>query len=644
MYPLLKIAHRLPTYSLSFYSNLIDHCLSLKSLDLAKSIHGQLIKLGFNSHTFLGNRCIDLYAKVGISNDALKAFDEIPNRNIFSWNICLSVFVKSGDIERARSLFDEMPERDVVSWNSMISGYAANGFVEHALEIFLEMQRVGIRPSVYTFSILVSCVRSACCGKEIHASMIRNEVNLSNVVVGNSLIDMYGKLGLVEYAIVVFLYMEEVDVISWNSVILGCCKSGCEELALNQFCLMKAAGHSPDEFTLSEVITVCSNLQDLRKGKQIFALCMKLGFLSNTIVSSAAIDLFSKCNRWEDSVRAFEEVDLWDSALCNSMISTHARHGFEENAIKFFIHTLRGNIRPTEFTLSCVLSSASVFLPVELGSQLHSLAVKFGFEADPIVASSLVEMYSKYGLIDSAKNIFAQIAVKDLICWNTMIMGLTYSGKAIESLGLFNDLLDIGTQPDEITLSGVLLACSFGGFIDEGMTIFASMQKEYGVIPTDEHYACIVDMMSRAGKLNEVVSILDTISYEPNALIWGSILDACGFHGELELTERVAERMMELEPDSSLPYLVLAQAYEMRGKWESLVRVRKAMKERRTKKVVGCSWIGIRNHLFGFKSNQIFHHGGKDIYFILRLLKWAMEDEGYVYPHYSKVGAEAGEG
>ncbi|KAF8411716.1 hypothetical protein HHK36_004274 [Tetracentron sinense] len=643
MYPFLIRAHGAHTTSLSSYSHLIDHCLSLKSLAFSKFIHAQLVKVGFNTHTFLGNRFLDLYSKFGTMNNALQAFEDIPVKNSITWNVLLRAFFKFGHLESARNLFDSMPERDVVSWNSMISGYASNGFADNALGLFSEMQSVGVRPSGFTFSIAMSCVSSAHHGKQIHGSMIRSGLNLSNVVLGNALIAMYGKLRLVDYAFDVFFTMEELDLISWNTLISGCNNSGYSELALNLFCLVRSAGNSLDQFTISTVITVCSNLRDLEKGKQVFALCIRMGFLSNSIVSSATIDMFSKCDRLEDSVRLFEEIDRWDSALCNSMILCYARHGLKEDALQLFVLTVRQNFRPTEFTLSSVLSSASGLLPVEQGTQIHSLVLKLGLESDTIVSSSLVDMYTKSGLIDSALKIFAKIGIRDLVSWNTMILGFTRNGRAVDALEIFKELLERGPAPDRITLTGVLFACSYGGFIDEGRSIFSSMEKKYGVIPEPEHYACIVYMMVRAGKLTEAMEIIETMPHERSGLVWGSMLRACGIHADLKLTERVAERVMELEPQSSLPYLVLAQMYGMRGRWESMSRVRKAMKERGVKKVTGSSWIGIKNYVYVFKANQILHYGGESIYSILRLLIWEMEDQGYVYQQYDEVVRDGGE-
>ncbi|XP_060198382.1 pentatricopeptide repeat-containing protein At1g43980, mitochondrial [Lycium barbarum] len=622
MYPFIQRAYKYHTHSFSFYSRLITQCpLFRNSSNSLQILHGKLIKLGFNKNTFLGNCCLDLYSKVGAKNDALKVFNEIPNKNVVSWNMCLKVLVKFCDLHSARNLFDEMPERDVVSWNSMISGYGLYGLFENALGVFLEMQKYGIRPSGYSFSILISYVEFAFHGKEIHGNMLRNGVDLSNVVVGNTLIDMYGKVGLVDYATGVFLAMETVDVISWNSLISSCCKSGYEDTALSYFCLMRACRYLPDEFTMSSALIGCSNLRSLEKGKQILCLCIKMGFLCNTIVSSAAIDLFSNCNRIEDSVRIFEDSNIWDTALCNSMISSYALNSLEENALRLFVLTLRENIRPTEFTLSCILSCATAF-PVDMGIQAHSLVIKLGFVLDPIVSTSLVDMYSKHGLIDSASNIISDLLTRDLISWNTMIFGLAINGEPTKSLSLYYELLEVGGQPDRITLTAVLLACSYGGFVDEGIAIFSSMEEEYGVRPGIEHYTCVVDMMTRAGKLKEAGDVLQNMPHEPNSEIWESILLACDIYGDLKETEKVAGKIMELAPESSLPYLVLAQVYESRGRWESLVRVRKEMKERIEKRITSYSWISVRNCVITFQANQILSCGSKDIgiYSTLRLL------------------------
>ncbi|XP_077251474.1 tetratricopeptide repeat (TPR)-like superfamily protein [Tasmannia lanceolata] len=628
--------------SISLYSNLITHCLSLNSLISAQSIHAQLIKVGFNHHTFLGNRLVELYSKVGTIKDAFQAFDEIPNKNVISWNILVMGFFKIGSFVNARQLFDEMPERDVVSWNSMISGYALNGFSECALEVFSEMNEVGMRANGFTFSIIVSCVSSAYHGKQIHGNILRNAMNSSNLVVGNSLIDMYGKLMLIDYAFGVFLTMEELDVVSWNSMIWACNKCSYRKWALDHFWSMRNAGFSPDDFTVSTVITVCANLRDLEKGKHVFAQCIRMGFLSNSIVSGAIIDMFSKCNRLEDSIQLFEEMPIWDLVLCNCMIAGYARHGFPAEALQLFVLTLRENFRPTEFTLATVLSSTSFLLLAELGTQIHSLVLKLGSDLDHIVASSLVDMYAKSGLIDYASEIFSKMGIRDLVSWNTMIMGFAQNGRGLEALRVFEELCKSGPPPDRITLGGVLLACGQGGLINEAWSVFSSMEEKYGVTRGIEHYTYMVDMLGRAGKLTEAMEMIETMPHEPSPLIWEVLLGACRIHGSVKFAQMVAERLMELEPRSSLAYLVLAQIYATKGRWESVARVRKDMKERGVNKAIGCSWIGIKNHIFDFKANQILHCGGEAMFSLLRLMVWEMRNEGYVSQQYT-VDGDGGE-
>ncbi|KAD3338152.1 hypothetical protein E3N88_33673 [Mikania micrantha] len=540
----------------------------------------------------------------------------------------MRVFIDFGDIKCARQVFDEMPERDVVSWNSMIAGYFSGGFEYHALEMFMKMHTFRVTPSTHTYSIVLSFVPSVCHGMEIHCNLITKGVAFSSIVVGNSLIDMYCKYGFVDYAFGVFLDMEEIDVISWNSLITGCCKSGHKDMAFNQFCIMRT-NYSPDAFTVSSALTACFGVQDLAKGIQIFCLIIKSGFLSNTIVSSAAINMFSKCESIKDSVSVFNEVDLWDSAVCNSMISSFTYHQLEENAMRVFVLSLNKNIKPTEFTLSCLLSCASLFLPPVEGTQLHCLVVKLGFEQDHVISSSLIEMYSKCGLSDAAKVIFDHMVIIDLISWNSMILGFAYNGRTVESLELFGELLKTGPSPDEVTMTAVLLACTHGSLIDKGLYFFHTMVNKYAVKPTDAHFTFIAEMMIRAGEVDKTIKMIATMPDGINSYICKLILGSAWIQGDLELTEQVAERLVKLEPKSLFAYMVLVKVYETSGRWESAARVKKAMKDRNVRKVVGCSWIGV-DGLFVFKENEVIHHGGEDVYSTLRLLLQDIEEEGCV--------------
>ncbi|XP_008810930.2 pentatricopeptide repeat-containing protein At1g43980, mitochondrial-like [Phoenix dactylifera] len=617
-------------FDISSFSILIGHCLSLNSLPSAQTLHSNLIKTGLHRHTFLANRLLDLYSRLGSTTSALRVFDEIPSKNAFSFNILLALLSKTGRIHEARQLFEEMPLRDTVSWNSIISGYISNGLFDEASELLYEMQELGARFSEYTLSLAASCVSDARHAKQVHGFLIRSGSNSSNTVVGNALIDMYGRVGVVGYACGVFRAMEDLDVISWNSMISVYGNSGHGEKALECFRSMRAHGFPIDEFTVSSVIHVCADLGHLAKGEQLLAQCFKMGFLSNSVVSSAVIDLYSMCGRLDNSIRLFQEMDRWDSALFNSMASTYARSGLVHEALRLFVLALRKEIRPTGFTFASILRSSSCFGLTEQGTQIHCLVFKLGFEADLIVSSALADMYTKLGSTESAMKIFSAMATKDLVFWNTMIMGFAQNGQGTEALRIFKEMQESGNKPDRITLVGVLSACSHEGMVHEGKRVFSSMEKRYRVVRGLEHYNCMVDMMGRAGRLREAMEIIETMPRKPIAATWELLLEACRIHRNVRLEEIVAEKVMELKPRSSLPYFVLGRMYGTRGRWDSMARVWKTMRERGVKKVSGCSWICIRNLVFVFKSDQILHYGGEETYLVLRLLCWEMEGEGYV--------------
>lgn len=286
---------------------------------------------------------------------------------------------------------------------------------------------------------------------------------------------------------------------------------------------------------------------------------------------------------------------------------------------------LREDIRPTGFSLSSLLSSLCV-IPAEQGTQIHSLVIKSGFELDGVVCSSLVYMYAKFGYIDDAMEIFASMVLRDLISWNTMIMGLTHNGRLIGAIETFKELCTVGPTPDRISVAGVMLACSYGGFTDEGMTILTEMVERFGLIPSYEHYSSLVDLFCQAGRVNEAIQITARMRYGPKSTIWASLLCASLVNGDVKLAEKVAKQLMDIEQHLSLPYLILARIHEMRGQWEDAVRVRNTMKKNTVKKASGCSWIAIKNCVYTFIGEQVHHHAGKEIYSMLRLLTWESDE------------------
>lgn len=510
-----------------------------------------------------------------------------------------------------------------------MSCYVGAGLFEAAFAAFYAMRELGLRGNAYTISISASCVLSQPQSKEIHGNAIRCGFDSSSVIVGNSLIKMYERTGLVDYAYLVFRRLENPDAISWNSVISALGNSGHGSSAFGCFRSMSASGFSPNEFSISAMISVCADLKDLCKGEQLLGRCFKFGFLSNSIVSSAVIDMYSQCSRLDDSIRLFKEMERWNSVTLNSMASAYAKSGLVHDALNLFAMAVSRNVRPTEFTFTSILSSSSCFGLPDQGMQIHCCVYKLGMEADVIISTALVDMYMKLGSVESASKIFSSMTFKDLISWNTMIMGLAQNGQAEEGLRKFQQLLESGVKPDQITILAVLSACSHGGMVCEGKKILYSMEEEHGIKCGLEHYACAVEMIGRSGRIGEAMKIIETMPFKFNASILGLLLEASSVHGSLSFTEKVAEKMMEFEPQCYLPYMMLARMYGRRGMWESMARMWKMMEERRVKRVSECSWIGIKNQIFTFSDDELLHHGGEAMYSVLSLLIWELVQARY---------------
>ncbi|KMZ64888.1 putative Pentatricopeptide repeat-containing protein [Zostera marina] len=609
-------------------SDLLSHRFTVKSLPSLNSVHAHLTKLGLDLHTIIGNRLISLYSHFGAITAVLQVFRNLPYKNTFTWNITIAAFSRIGQMGMAHQLFEEMPQRDVVSWNSMISGCVSVGSLDKARALLSRMWWCGMRPSAFTFSIAAICVSSARQVKQVHGAAVRSGLVSSNVVLGNSLVDKYGKVGLLKYAMKVFHALEEPDMVSWNSVISA---SGRDE-AFRYFRLMREAMILPDEFTMSNVISVCADLLEVQKGEQVFALCFKLDCGSNSIVIGAVIDMYSQCGKLDKSIKLFDEISTWDTAVCDSMISAYATNGFTKEAQKLFVSILHRGFAPSEFTFSSILiTPRSDFPSMECcGPQIQSMILKLGFSSEIIVASSLMDMYAKLGSIESALKIFNDTIFKDLTTWNTMITALARNGNAREAFRLFDELQEKGIEPDRITLKGILSACSLEGLIDEGLHIFTSMQEKYNVKPNREHYMIMVNMMAQAGRFEEAMEIILTMPGNSNASVWGVILEACQIHGTVKLAENVAEKMIESKPNSPLSYTVLAQMYSRTCRWDSLARIKRAMLERGMAKMMSCSWIGVKNRTFVFQTDELLHHGGGNLYSMLSLLAWDKLQSGWI--------------
>lgn len=291
---------------------------------------------------------------------------------------------------------------------------------------------------------------------------------------------------------------------------------------------------------------------------------------------------------------------MWWSKSSGAGQTGYAEHVHDEEALKLFEQMNLGGFKPDHFTLSSVLGVCASRASIGQGRDLHAHVVSSGMESDVAVGNALIDMYAKCGNIDDARQVFDIMPKQNIISWNAIIVGYAQHGHGNEALKFFGQMQRAAMKPNNITFLGVLTACNHVGLVDDGWNYFYSMSPDYGVSPEPDHYACMVDLLGRAGCLTEAEDLIHKMPFEPDAVTWGCLLAGCRLHNNAELGQRVAQYLFDLEPQSSAAYILLSNIYAACGRWDCVAKVRKLMKDKGLKKEPGCSWIEVKNkvHIF----------------------------------------------
>eukprot|EP01018_Ginkgo_biloba_P019392 Gb_22814 [translate_table: standard] len=590
------------------FVSVLSACANLVVVKQGKQVHTHIIKTGFESHVFVGNSLVDMYAKCG-------------------------------RLEDAHNLFDKIPKQDVVSWNVLIAGYVQNGQGGETLKFVSQMHEVGLNLNHFTFvSVLKACAGVAAQeqGKQVHTHVIKTGFE-SDAFVGSALVDMYAKCGDIEDALQVFYTIPKRDVVTYNAMIAGFFQSvdveaspNYVEKALKIFCQMQEEGMKPNHFTFSSLLRACTTLTALEHGKQIHVHIIRNKLESDEFVGSALVDMYAKCGAIEHARKWFDKMSKRDIVSWTAMIAGYVQNGHSEEALKVFCQLLRAYIKPDKFTLTSVFSASANIAALEQGKQIHAHTIKTGLESNVVVGNALVVMYAKCGNIDDASTTFDKMPKRDMVSWTALISGCAQHGRGKEALQLFRHMQQEGMKPNHITFVGVLSACSHVGLVDEGRSYFDSMSKDHGIAPRAEHCACIVDLLGRAGRLDEAEHFINEMRVESDAVVWRALLGASRIHGNIDIGKRAAQHVLELEPQASATYVLLSNIYASVGRWDDVTKVRNMMKCRGVKKEPGLSWIEISNKVHCFVVGDKSHPRTKDIYEKLERLKEQMKEVGYV--------------
>ncbi|XAR73286.1 hypothetical protein NMG60_11007204 [Bertholletia excelsa] len=580
-------------------SSVLSACSVLGFLGGGKQIHAYVLRRGTEMDVSVGNVLIDFY-------------------------------VKCGRVRVAQKLFDQMAVKNVISWTTMISGYMQNSFDWEAMKLFASMNRLGWKLDGFSCtSILTSCasLKAVEQGRQVHAYSIKANLE-SDEFVNNGLIDMYSKCNCLADARRAFDGMAYHTVISYNAMIEGYSKQEKLYEALDLFHEMRLRSFQPSLLTFVSLLGVSASLLTLQLSKQVHGLITKLGVSLDIFAGSALIDVYSKCSSVEDARLLFEEMSDKDIVVWNAMLSGYAQQWENEEAIKLYLELQLSIQKPNEYTFVALITAASNLASLLLGQQFHNQLVKTGLDFDPFITNALVDMYAKCGSIEGARKIFDCAAQRDDVCWNSMISTYAQHGEAEEALVMFERMIEGGVKPNYVTFIAVLSACVHAGLVEVGLHHFDSMSK-FGVEPGTEHYACLVSLMGRAGRLFEAKDIIEKMPI-PAAIVWRSLLSACRIVGEIELGKYAAEMAISIDPKDSGSYVLLSNIFAARGMWTEVKSIRERMDQDGVVKEAGCSWIELNNEVHVFVARDKTHHQADLIWSNLDSLIHHIKGIGYV--------------
>ncbi|XP_068657660.1 pentatricopeptide repeat-containing protein At4g20770 [Aristolochia californica] len=654
-YCMMKLEGFMPTrFTLA---SVLSACGGLEDLNQGRRCHALVTKLGLDDNTYVENGVVGMYAKCGSIEEAIQAFNEISHPNEVSCTSVMSGLANTDQVEEALQMFRKMHKSEIQIDQVALSGIL--GVIAQGVSGEVD------RPNQHF------CILAYLYGQQVHTLVLKLGTE-SDVRVGNSLIDLYGKCTNMTDAELVFATMQEVNIVSWNILIAGygqmgqsdkalqllermqlfgfkpdevtyvgllgaCVRSGDVEAArkifgrmskpskiswnaiLSGYCQKGNYGEAielfrqmqfqevfPDRTTLAVILRSCTGLGLLEFGRQVHAASIRALLHLDLFVASGLVDMHSKCGNINVASRIFDRMKERDVVAWNSMMGGFALHSLSQEAFTFFKQMQEEAIRPTQFTYASLVSSCAKLSALSQGRQVHGQISKDGFIDDIYVGSALIDMYAKCGNIEDARECFDSMPTRNVISWNEMIHGYAQNGCGQKAINLFEEMLKTEEKPDSVTFISVLTACSHAGLTDTAIKLFDLMKEEYSIEPLADHYTCIIDALGRANRLEEAETLIENMPCKHDPIVWEVLLGACKVHFNVDLAKKAAEKLFQLDPQNSAPYVLLSNLYAALGRWNDVSDVRRLMSNRGVVKDHGYSWIEFKNRVQAFMVDDVF--------------------------------------
>lgn len=576
---------------------------SALGLSCGKLVHGHMILLGIELNVILKTALVDMYSKCQRMEDAVKALNQTP-------------------------------ERDVFLWTAIISGFIRNMKVREAIAALQEMEMSGSVPNNFTYSTILnacSSILSLELGKQVHSRVIMAGLK-DDIYVGNALVDMYMKCSnLIDDALRVFRVMTSQNVITWTSLIAGFAEHGFAQDSFQSFEEMRAVGLKPNSFTLSSMLATCSTIKSHCQATKLHGYIIKTKADRDSAVGNALVDAYAGLGMVDEAWRVIRNLSHRDAITYTSLASRINQMGHHDRALNIIRHMNNDDVKMDGFSLACFLSASAGLGSMGAGKQLHCFSVKSGLGCWLSVSNSLVDLYGKCGCIHDAHRAFREINVPDVASWNGLISGLASNGYISSALSAFEDMRLARVKPDSVTFLLVLFACSHGGLVELGLEHFHSMRDTHGIAPQLDHYVCLIDLLGRAGRLEEATGVMKTMPFRPDALIYKTLLSASKLHGNVPLGEDMARQGLNLDPSDPAFYMLLANLYDRSGRSDLGEKTRRLMSERGLMKSPCQSWMEIRNQVHLFTAGDRSHPRINEINEEIGSLITDFKRRGYIY-------------
>ncbi|EEF40650.1 pentatricopeptide repeat-containing protein, putative [Ricinus communis] len=514
-------------------------------------------------------------------------------------NSFISFYAKSSCTESALKVFDTMPLKDPISWNCIINGYFQNGYFTQGFIMFKEMYECGIVPKPELVASVVSvCVRlgDMKLGRAIHALVLIDGRIAKEIFVLTSLVDWYFKSGDSLMALRVFDQIEVKNVVSWTALVSGCSANLDYNMALDCFRAMQINGVRPNRVTLIAILPAFAELGCAKTGKEIHGYAFRHGFDLDHHFLSSLIHIYCRSREGLQLAKlTFERSNVKDVVMWSSIIGSYCRSADSIEALKLFRWMRADGTEPNSVTLLAVITACTTLTSLKNGYGTHGYIVKCGLNFDTYIGNALINMYSKCGCVVASHQIFKEMHIKDSVSWSTLITAYGLHGHGKEALCLFHEMQLQGVEPDAMTFLAVLSACNHSGLVKEGQQIFDNVKKDGKVSLTVEHYACLVDLLGKSGKVDDAFDILRAMPMKPSTTIWSSLVSACKIHGRLEIAERLAQELIKSEPSNAANHTLLSMIYAESGNWFAVEDVRRLMRVQGLSKCYGFSQVSAGN-------------------------------------------------